>query len=465
MTSESSTDKRSWAEWYKGFQAYREPRALLMLVLGFSAGLPFLLTASTLSTWLREVGLDLKTIGYLSWIGFAYSAKVLWSPLVERLPLPILDQAMGRRRAWMLLSQVAIVVSLVGFAFSQPSPDLLGPMIFFALLVAFSSATQDIALDAWRIDASTPETQGVMVGAYSVGYRIALFAAGAGALYLAEYFSWTTAYLTMAALMTIGVVATFYAPRVGDRPEKTSEDEALERVLNRARVKPGWVKSTISILYISIVAPFADFLRRQGMTLGLLILCLIVTYRLTDTVMGVMANPFYIDLGFSKDQIATVSKVYGVWIGLLGALFGGWAVMQLGMMRTLLIGAFVGSASNLMYAWMTFQGANVWALTLTISIENFSGGFAGTALTAYMSSLTSTAFSATQYALFSSLFTIVGRFIGGFSGAMIEGTSYFWFFVLTAVMGLPAVLISILFLLYGDRLAPKPQQIPGKSSG
>jgi PAT family beta-lactamase induction signal transducer AmpG len=462
MTGESTAPARNWAEWFRGFQAYLEPRALIMLLLGFSAGLPLLLTASTLSTWLREVGLDLKTIGYLSWIGFAYSAKVLWSPFVERLPLPFLDKAMGRRRAWMLVTQIAIVFSLIGFAFSQPSPDHLGPMIAFALLVAFSSATQDIALDAWRIDASTQETQGVMVGAYSAGYRIALFAAGAGALYLAEFFSWTTAYLVMAALMLIGVFATLAAPRVGDRPAKTTEDEVLERALNRAQGVPGWFKSVLRVLYISIVAPFADFLRRQGITLGLLILCLIVTYRLTDTVMGVMANPFYIDLGFSKAQIATVSKVYGVWIGLAGALFGGWAVMQFGMMRTLVIGAFVGSASNLMYAWMTFQGANVWALTLTISIENFSGGFAGTALTAYMSSLTSTAFSATQYALFSSLFTIVGRFIGGFSGEMIEGTSFFWFFVLTAVMGLPALIISIVFLFYGDRMKPKSAQDPAK---
>lgn len=462
MTSESTAQKRSWAVWLKGIQAYFQPRPFIMLLLGFSAGLPFLLTAGTLSTWLREAGIDRTTIGFLSWIGFAYSFKVLWAPLIDQMPLPLLDRAMGRRRAWMLVAQIALILALIGFAFSKPSPDHLGPMIAFALLVAFSSATQDIVVDAWRIDAAPPEEQGIMAGAYQAGYRIALFAAGAGALYIAEFFSWTAAYLSMAALMLIGVAATIMAPRVGDRPAKTAEDERIERMLAKANVGQGWVKSAVAWFYKAVVAPFADFGRRYGFDLGVVILCLVATYRMTDTVMGVMANPFYIDLGFSKDQIATVSKVYGIWIGLAGALFGGYAVAQFGLMRSLIIGAIVGSVSNLMFAWMALQGADVWALTLTISIENFAGGFAGTALIAYMSSLTSTAFTATQYALFSSFYTIPGRFLGGFSGAMVDATSYSWFFVLTAAMGIPAVLLSVYVWMYGHRLAPGTPQDPAQ---
>jgi MFS transporter, PAT family, beta-lactamase induction signal transducer AmpG len=462
MTSESTAQSKGWGEWLKGIQAYFQPRPFLMLLLGFSAGLPFLLTAGTLSTWLREAGIDRTTIGFLSWIGFAYSFKVLWAPLIDQMPLPVLDKAMGRRRAWMLVAQLAIVVWLIGFAFSQPSPDHLGPMIAFALLVAFSSATQDIVVDAWRIDAATQDEQGVMAGAYQAGYRIALFAAGAGALYIAEFFSWTAAYLTMAALMLVGVAATIFAPRVGDRPGKTDEDARIERMLDQAKLRPGFARSATEWFYKAVAAPFADFGRRYGFDLGVVILCLVSTYRMTDTVMGVMANPFYIDLGFSKDQIATVSKVYGIWIGLAGALFGGWAVAQFGLMRALVIGAIVGSASNLMFAWMALQGPDVWALTLTISVENFAGGFAGTSLIAYMSSLTSTAFTATQYALFSSFYTIPGRFIGGFSGAMVDASNYFWFFVITAVMGLPAVLLSIYLWLYGHRLSAGHAKEPQK---
>jgi MFS transporter, PAT family, beta-lactamase induction signal transducer AmpG len=443
MTHDSSAARPSWADWFKGLRAYFEPRPLLMLLLGFSAGLPFLLTAGTLSAWLREAGVDRSTIGFLSWIGFAYSTKWLWSPLVDQLPLPLLERALGRRRSWMLLSQLAIAGSLVGFAFAQPGPDHLGPMIVFALLVAFSSATQDIAIDAWRIEAVSQEQQGVMAGAYQAGYRIALFAAGAVALYLAEYLSWTAAYLSMAVLMAVGIVATLLSPRIGERPIAAPDSGLAPKMVAQTALGKGWYQDIQSWLYTAAVAPFVDFFKRHGLAWALVILCLVSTYRLTDTVMGVMANPFYIDLGFAKDEIATVSKVYGIWVGLAGALFGGWAVIQFGLMRSLAMGAIVGAASNLMFAWMATQGHSVLALTLTISIENFAGGFAGTALIAYMSSLTSTAFTATQYALFSSFYTFPGRILGGFSGVVVDNTSYFWFFVLTAIMGIPAVVLSI----------------------
>lgn len=462
MTSESSAQSKGWAAWFSGVLVYFKPRPFLMLLLGFSAGLPFLLIGGTLSAWLREAGIDRSTIGFLSWIGFAYSFKVLWAPFVDQAPVPLLDRALGRRRAWMLVAQFAILIALVGFAFSKPSPENLGPMIFFALLVAFSSATQDIVVDAWRIDASRPEELGVMAGAYQLGYRFGLIAAGALALYIAEFVSWTAAYLCMAGLMLIGVGATIYSPRVGDRPAQTVEDLRIERVLARTDIKWGWLKNLVTALYTGVVAPFMDFVRRQGWVLGLVILCLIATYRLTDSVMGIMANPFYIDLGFSKDQIATVSKVYGIWVSLAGALFGGWAVVQFGMLRTLLIGAITGSASNLLFAWMALQGPDVWALTLTISVENFAGGLAGTALIAYMSALTTTAFSATQYALFSSLYSLIGKFFGGFSGVIVDATSYFWFFVITAFLGVPAVFLSFYLWVRGDQAMGVALQEPEK---
>jgi PAT family beta-lactamase induction signal transducer AmpG len=448
-----------------GITAYFQPRPLLMLLLGFSAGLPFLLIGGTLSAWLREAGIDRSTIGFLSWIGFAYSFKFLWAPFVDQAPVPFLDKALGRRRAWMLVAQFGVLFSLVGFAFTQPSPDHLGPMIFFALLVAFSSATQDIVVDAWRIDAVRPEEQGVMSGAYQLGYRFGLIAAGAGALYIAEFVSWPAAYLSMAALMLIGVAATFLSPRVGDRPERTPEDIRIERVLDRSDIKSPLLRRFVAFLYSGVVAPFMDFVQRQGWALGLVILCLISTYRITDSVMGIMANPFYIDLGFSKDQIATVSKVYGIWVTVAGALFGGWAVTQFGMMRTLVLGAIAGSISNLLFAWMALQGPDVWALTLTISVENFAGGLAGTALMAYMSALTTTAFSATQYALFSSLFAFFGKFLGGFSGVIVDATSYFWFFVITAAMGVPAVLLSFYLWINDDKALGLAKEAPAPPPG
>jgi PAT family beta-lactamase induction signal transducer AmpG len=439
--------------WYSGILAYFQPRPFLMLLLGFSAGLPFLLTASTLSAWLREVGIDRTTIGFLSWIGFAYSTKWLWSPLVDQLPLPFLEARFGRRRSWMLTAQILIVLGLIGFAFSAPGPEQLGAMILFALLVAFSSATQDIVVDAWRIEAVGADEQGVMAGAYQVGYRIALFASGAGVLFIAEYLDWTTAYLTMAALMSVGVLATILSPRIGDRPSEVPQDALPIKALRGLASTKGSFGEALVWFYRAAIAPFVDFFSRHGLVAALIILSLVSTYRLTDTVMGVMANPFYIDLGFGKDEIATVSKIYGVWIGLTGALVGGWFVVQFGLLSSLALGALVGAASNLAFAWMALQGHDVMALTAAISVENFAGGFAGTTLIAYMSSLTSTAFTATQYALFSSFYTLPGKFLGGFSGWIVDRSTYFDFFILTAVLGIPAIVLSIYVWLEARKIA------------
>jgi len=419
------TSKRSWAE---AFRAYASPRVLVMLVLGFSSGLPFLLIFSTLSAWLTEAGVSLKDIGLASYVGLAFTIKFLWAPLVDRLPLPLLGRWLGRRRAWMLLAQVAVAAGIFLMSTIDPGTNLIG-MVGAAVFVAFASATQDIAIDAWRIEAAeNKDAQATMAAATQLGYRLALIAAGAGALYIADGASWSVSYATMATLMGIGMIGTFFAFRP---PEQAAAASPAADFAPR--------QGFLRWLYDAAVAPFVDFFARNRWT-ALLILAAIGFYRLPDFVMGVMANPFYLDLGFTKSEIASVSKLFGIWMTIVGAMLGGLVAPKLGIMRMLLIGAFLVSITNLAYAWLATVGPDVGALTVTISLENLAGGFGGTALIAYMSSLTSTAFTATQYALFSSFFALPGKIVGGMSGYMVEGLGgFYWFFILTAVMGLPAV--------------------------
>jgi PAT family beta-lactamase induction signal transducer AmpG len=393
-------------------------RIALMLPLGFSSGLPFLLVFSTLSAWLREAGVSRTEIGLLSWVALAYSFKFLWAPLVDRYDVPLLSALLGRRRAWMALSQVVTALGLVGIALGNPSLSLPAA-IASAVLVAFAAATQDVVIDGWRIDAAPTERQGMMSAAYQLGYRLALICAGAGALYIAEFVSWSAAYVSMAALMGVGLLGTLLAPRL---------DTATQR--------------TRSSLGAALVEPLADLFQRKGKML-VPILVLIALFRLPDFVAGVMANPLYIDLGFSKTDIANVSKLYGVWIGIIGAFAGGFALTRFGLWWTLLVGAFIAAASNLMFAWLAAAGAQLSLLTLAISVDNFSAGFAGSALIAYMSGLTSPGFAASQYALLSSLYALPGKLIGGTSGAVVDAWGYPVLFTATASIGLPLVILCL----------------------
>ena len=391
-------------------------RIALMLPLGFSSGLPFLLVFSTLSAWLREAGISRTEIGMLSWVALAYSFKFLWAPIVDRYDVPGLAQALGRRRGWMALSQIVTALGLTGIAMSDPQTSLT-LTISSALLVAFASATQDVVVDGWRIDAASTERQGMMAASYQLGYRLALICAGAGALYIAEFVNWRSAYLSMAALMAVGLAGTLLAPRA-------DEGAARERVP----------------FATAITEPLADLFRRKGLIL-IPILLLIACFRLPDFVAGVMANPLYIDLGFSKADIANVSKLYGVWIGIIGAFAGGFALTRLGLWWTLLIGAVIAAASNLMFAWLASGNASISGLTLSISVDNFAAGFAGSALIAYMSGLTSPGFAATQYALLSSLYALPGKLIGGASGAVVDAYGYPLLFTATAAIGIPLVIL------------------------
>ena len=393
-------------------------RIALMLPLGFSCGLPFLLVFGTLSAWLAEAGISRTEIGMLSWVALAYSFKFLWAPVVDRYDVPGLGRLLGRRRGWMALAQIVTALGLVGIASSSPQASL-SATVAAALLVAFASATQDVVVDGWRINAAATERQGMMAASYQLGYRLALICAGAGALYIAEFVNWRSAYLAMAALMGVGLTGTLLAPRVDDGA-----------TVGRASFGA------------AIAEPLADLFRRKGLIL-IPILALIACFRLPDFVAGVMANPLYIDLGFSKVDIANVSKLYGVWIGIVGAFAGGLALTRIGLWWSLLIGAFIAAASNLMFAWLALAGADHTLLVLSISIDNFASGFAGSALIAYMSGLTSPGFAATQYALLSSLYALPGKLIGGASGAVVDAYGYPLLFTATASIGIPLVILCL----------------------
>ncbi|MFP8780005.1 AmpG family muropeptide MFS transporter [Hydrogenophaga sp. RWCD_12] len=433
--------------WGETFKAYLEPASLRMFALGFSAGLPLLLVLGTLSFRLREAGLDRTTIGYLSWVGLAYGFKWVWSPLVDRLPIPLLTRAMGRRRSWLLVSQLLIMVALAGMAVSDPRSGL-DTVVWCALAVAFASATQDIALDAYRIESADAAHQGTLAATYQTGYRLAMIWAGAGVLWLAaraevapvaqaavaaaeavkpapgalyQNAAWTTAYLVMAASMLVGVVTVLFSR------------EPAQVVLPPSRNAAEWFKG-------AFVEPFADFLKRYG-THALLILALIGVYRISDVVMGIMANPFYVDMGYTKDEVAAVTKIYGVIMTLVGAFIGGALSLRLGVMRVLMLGAVLSAASNLLFAWLAHHGHDVTALIAVVSADNLSAGVASAAFIAYLSSLTNVSYSATQYALFSSMMLLAPKWLAGYSGAFVDAYDYPTFFTATSLMGLPVLIL------------------------
>lgn len=442
-----STETSSWSN---ALRIYLHPRVIGMLSLGFSAGLPLLLILGTLSFWLREAGIDRATIGHLSWIGLAYSFKWLWSPLVDRMPLPILTRLLGRRRSWLFLSQIIITIALIGMAFTDPLLNLT-QLVFFALAVAFASATQDIALDAYRIEAVAIELQGAMAATYQGGYRIAMILASAGVLWIAaamdasettyEHFPWQVAYLAMACSMAVGLMTTLIIrePNVVYN-QQVSENEkiALQRMATW-NLSPR-INRALAWLYSALIAPFRDFIVRHGRQ-ALMILALIAIYRISDVVMGVMSNPFYVDMGYTKDEVATISKVYGVIMTIAGAAIGGVLTAKIGIMRTLFLGAVLFAVTNLLFVWLAGQGHNVSGLILTISADNLAAGIASSAFIAYLSGLTNSAYSATQYALFSSVMLLLPKFIAGFSGQFVDAYGYENFFIATAIIGLPVLIL------------------------
>ncbi len=416
--------------WRDTVRVYLEPASLRMLTLGFAAGLPLLLVLGTLSFRLREAGVDRSTIGYLSWVGLAYGFKWAWAPLVDRVPLPGLTRWLGRRRSWLLLSQLGVAAGLVGMALADPRQSLAA-VVWCALAVAFASATQDIALDAYRIESAPTREQPALAATYQTGYRLAMIWAGAGVLWLAaraqgaatgyDNAAWQSAYLVMAASMVIGVLTVLLSPEPAPLP------------LAPARNAGEWLRT-------ALIEPFADFFRRYKWQAAL-ILALIAVYRISDVVMGIMANPFYVDMGYTKDEVAAVTKIYGVIMTLVGAFVGGSLALRFGVMRILMLGAALSALTNLLFAWLAGYGHSVPALIAVVSADNLASGIASAAFVGYLSSLTNISYSATQYALFSSLMLLLPKFIAGFSGDYVNAFGYAGFFTSTALLGAPVLLL------------------------
>ena len=499
--------KRSWGE---AARAFLHPRVVAIFVLGISAGIPLLLIFGTLSVWLREAGVARSTVTFFSWAVLGYSFKFVWAPVIDTLPVPGLTRMLGRRRAWLLVSQFAVIAAMLWMAVSDPQQSLVMTAMA-AVMLGFSSATQDITLDAYRIEAVEPDLQAMMSSAYIAGYRIGMLLAGAGALKLASFFgstadayshrAWALAYGCMALSMLFGVVTTLWIrePEVAARPPKTLRQTSdyvrfvslfvgaaavfvlgfagsselaaesksyLEAGLGLAATLAGFLVESARLLISlalaaiaarlmvavrwvpegmvreSYVEPITDFMNRFGRS-GVLVLLLIGTYRISDLVMGAVANVFYVDHGFTKDQIADVAKTFGLFMTIAGGFLGGLLSVRYGLIRTLFLGALMASATNLLFALLAIMDNDVWMLVVVITADNLSMGLAAAAFIAYLSSLTNIRFTATQYALFSSLMTLFPKILGGYSGSVVDAIGYPMFFVGTALLGVPVLFLVV----------------------
>ena len=491
--------RKSWRE---ALAAYSSPSTLVLLLLGFAAGLPYMLVFSTLSVWLREAGVARETIGFASLIGLAYAFKWVWSPLLDQWRLPLLG-GLGRRRSWLVLAQVLIAIGLAGMALCDPQTKLTW-LISLAVLVAFASATQDIAIDAYRLEIAEDTRQAALAASYMAGYRVAALLATAGALYFAEGFgstvqlyqhsAWAGTYLVFALLMLPGLLTSLWMrePAVPLQTQLAAalygfshqiasvlvlivllvsvpamltqfyhtdfaslvrgEASLLDLLLEDRAFLRALLYTILTTLCLSrmgrrglapVLTPVNDFIVRYRWQ-AFLLLGLIASYRMSDTVMGVMANVFYIDQGFTKDQIASVSKLFGLVMTLLGAGIGGLLIVRFGILPILFIGGVASAATNLLFMLLVSMGADLQMLIVTISADNFSAGLATAAFVAYLSSLTNLQFSATQYALLSSIMLLLPRLIGGYSGVMVEKLGYEQFFIITALLGVPTLILIVL---------------------
>ncbi len=467
--------------------SYQHAEVRTMLLLGFFSGLPFPLVLTTLALRLKQSGIDRSTIGYFSWVGLAYSLKFFWSPVVDRLSLPLLSR-LGHRRSWMFIAQIGVSAGLVLMAQHDPASGA-ERMALLAVFTAFCAATQDIAVDAYRIESTGAALQAATAASYQIGYQLALVAGGAGVLVMADTYGWTHAYFVIAGVMSLSLLVTLWVPELG-RVERlhTAADEARLASASAA-LKPLWLllasslvlcwwsqpdsnkfsavaKSLLLILLLTltlvrcvprlrpvwnwlttaVIFPIVDFYERNGWQAATLFLALIVTYRLNYTTMGVMAGPFYLDKGYTLTEIASISKLYGVLMTMAGGVLAGFAVMRIGYVKVLLSGTLLLAAANLVYAWLATFQPNLWHLTIAISLDNLANGIAGTAFIAYMSSLTNRAYTATQYALFGTLWSLPAKSIAGFSGQIADALGYRDFFIYTALMSLPA--FALLLVLW-----------------
>lgn len=431
--------------WKDALAVYLQPRVLAMLFLGFSAGLPLLLVFGTLSGWLARVGIDKSTIGHISWVALLYGLKFAWSPLVDRVKIPLLQPWLGQRRSWMLMAQTGVISGLLLMASSDPLSNL-ELLVYAALLVAFASATQDIAIDAWRIEAMPLEYQGAMSGTYQTGYRLGMLLAGGGAFTLAHFYSWPFAYTCLALCMVLGIITTLLIPEPDHTVSEATwqQEEKVIAFLERSTHLPDAIRHAYSWFIGAMVCPFTDFFIRNG-KYALIILLFIGLFRITDITMGIMANPLYVDVGYSDLEIGLITKTIGPFITIVGALVGGTLVMRYGVMSTLLLGAILTATTNLVFIVLAIMPPDILYLAAAIGADNLSAGVAGSAFIAYLSGLTNRAYTATQYALFSSLMLLPAKFIGGFSGEVVDAYGFVPFFIYTTALGIPSIAI-ILYL-------------------
>ncbi|MCK5813253.1 MAG: MFS transporter [Cocleimonas sp.] len=514
MKADSAEIEQSWLETIKSFI---HPRVVTMLFLGFSAGVPILLIFSSLGLWLREAGVERSAVTFFSWAALGYSFKFVWAPLVDKLPIPFLTAWLGRRRSWMLLSQFFIIIAILWMGMTNPleSENSLTMMALAAVLLGFSSATQDVVIDAYRIESADSDLQAMMSSTYIAGYRIGMLVAGAGALYLASYFgsdkesysyeAWQWTYAIMSGVMLVGIVTTLFIPEPARQREDKAKHSASEylrflllfvvavlvfiatfyfstdivktiktelttvfsnkhlasfiietlrlgiavmvaMIAARLMVSLGVVRQ--AMLNETYIEPVKDFFKRYGLNLALLLLALIGLYRISDIVLGVISNVFYQDLGFSKIEIANVVKTFGLFMTIAGGFLGGLLSVRFGVMKILFLGAALSAGTNILFMLLANAGHDMTMLYLVISADNLSAGLASAAFIAFLSKLTNITFTAVQYAIFSSLMTLLPKILGGYSGSMVDSMGYSNFFLFTAVLGLP---VLVLILLAGKK--------------
>ena len=436
MTEQSPT-----ARWLEAFAVYRDPRVVAILFLGFSSGLPLLLTLSTLSWWLKNEGIDKTTIGLFALAGLPYTLKFAWAPLVDRVRIPVLTRVLGRRRGWLIVTQLVLMASIVGLGSTQPAVDI-GLVALLAFIVAFCSASQDIVVDAYRIDILRDDQQGAGAAMIQVGYRIGMLAGGAGAIFLSDQTSWFWVYLTMAALITVGIVTVLLAPEPkGDGAAVAAAEAARADALGERN--PAWPRvltQTVAWVESAVIAPFADFMMRPN---WLVILLFILLYKFGDAFLGVMAYPFYFELGFTSSEVATVSKIFGLGATLVGGVLGGVFVSRYGAMKSLLIGGVLQMLSNLVFVAQAMAGHNVEMLYVTIAVENLSGGMATVAFVAYLSGLCNVAYTATQYALLTSLMAFGRTVLSSSGGWFADQLDWVDFFLLSTAVALPGLILLV----------------------
>jgi PAT family beta-lactamase induction signal transducer AmpG len=425
--------------WLAAAAVYRNPRVIAILFLGFSSGLPLALTGQTLSLWLKDEGLSLTAIGLFAAVGTPYALKFLWAPIMDKARIPGLTNLLGRRRSWLIVTQVALIATTLALGFSGPAANI-GVTAMLAVAVAFASASQDIVVDAYRVEILEEHQFAAGAAAIVFGYRVGMLVSGAGALYLASAFAWPMVYAAMAVLVLVGVATVLLNPEPerGETPDSIAREDEVRVWLAARPHLSGPIGAAMAWLYIAVVCPFAEFMARPA---WVAILLFVIFYKFGDSLAGVMTFPFLDDIGFTKIDIANVAKVFGFAATLAGLALGGALMAGLGLYRSLWICGVLQLVSNLMFAVQAMAGADITLLALTIGLENLAGGMGTAVFVAYLSSLCNVAYTATQYALLSSFMVVARTWLSASGGAMAEWLDWVGFFLLTTGAAVPGLIL------------------------